>query len=263
MEVSFRDAFNEIVVPGGPKALAKFKEWSADPRYQTTVVPFVTNLTHRRLFAVDRPAFEAVRAVIESDEREHALYQVHKSDDGPDTKNLNPSWAFVQLFHKYVEEEPQLPTWLQWREWLATTAKSLFAIPVSRQLRFRHIDEERREAARRGLRWRLGNAYYSCMRELDVLIRLRDDYGIHARYHVLADALYRVDYWVGTKTMSLFINNSEMKAPELGGRKERPSVYLSSLPMVNLEAVLEKQRTYGNLHLASDAALAVIAAALG
>ena len=203
-----------------------------------------------------------MQETIESDENEHALFGVRKSDDKALTKNLNASWAFVQLFHKYVEEERRLPTWLEWRCWLATVAKDLFAIPVAREFRFTSLAQEERDAKRRGLRWRLGNAYYSCMREVDVLIRLRDEHGIHVKYHVLADALFRVDYWLGTQTMSLFVNNAEMKSPSEGGRKKRPSMYLASPPFINHEAVMEKQHTYAMLHLASNSTVAKIADAL-
>lgn len=261
MRVAFQDAYDEIVLKGGARASATFSSWKADTRYAPEVVPFVCTFDQDYIFSVKRSEFEAIRQTIESDEREHALFGVASSDNISLTKNLNTSWAFIQLFHRYVQEKRDIPTWLEWRDWLLRDAMNLFAAPVLSRVRFKALNEEAREEIRKGLRWRLGNAYYSCLRELDVLIRLRDEHKINAKYHVLADALFRVDYWNGNKTACLFVSNNEMKAAQ-EGRKLRPGQFLDSPPFVHYEAVMEKQHTYGKLHLATDGTVAGIAAAL-
>ncbi|MBM85285.1 MAG: hypothetical protein CMM47_04610 [Rhodospirillaceae bacterium] len=45
------------------------------------------------------------------------------------------------------------------------------------------------------VRWRLGKFYYSAVREVDLLISINAA-GIPLKYHLVADVLLRVDYWV-------------------------------------------------------------------
>ena len=258
MHVSFSDVVDEIVIPGGKVASAKLEEWRNDHRYAREVVPFVTSFSQDFMFVATRAEFDTVAAIIEADENQHALKGVSRADNIPLTKNLNSSFAFIHLFHRYVQQKRRIPTWLEWREWLRTEAASMFAIPVSRTIRFDRMDKAQKTAVKKGLTWRLGLAYYSCMRELDVMLRLRDLYGLNVRYHVLADALYRVDFWLGTKTVCLFVSNDEMKAAQTG-RKPRPGQFLTSPPFSHYEAVLETQHTYGVLHPATDKAVEKIA----
>ncbi len=262
MRVTLHDVRQELIVPGGRKAQYAFDAWKIDRRYSGEVVPFVVSFDQEYLFTIKRTQFDEVKAVIESNPREHALLGVSSSDNIALTKNLNTPWAFVQLFHRYLQERQSLPTWLEWRDWLRNDAKDLFAVPASRRVHFGRLDEFGKEAIKRGLNWRLGNVYYSCMRELDVLIRLRDEYELPVKYHILADALFRVDYWRGLRTACLFVSNDEMKAAQ-AGRKDRPAKFLAKPPFEeHYEAVMEKQHTYGNLHLATDKTVAGIAAAL-
>lgn len=56
--------------------------------------------------------------------------------------------------------------------------------------------------------WRLGNAYYSCLRELYVLAVLREA-GVPAEYHVIADALFRADFRAGETIISLYVRGTD------------------------------------------------------
>ena len=109
------------------------------------------------------------------------------------------------------------------------------------------------EAAEEARWWRLGNAYYSMLRELYVLAVLRQA-GLPVEYHVIADALFRVDFWVGDVVISLFVTNPEFRDATGAGRKELPSSILSDCDAFSfVELPRLARREYGTVHLPARA----------
>ncbi|MCO8127269.1 hypothetical protein NHL50_08615 [Acidimicrobiia bacterium EGI L10123] len=96
---------------------------------------------------------------------------------------------------------------------------------------------------------RVGNAYYSFLRELYVVALLRDR-GVDARFHPLADALFRVDLWVDRTNVSLFIGNNLFRSSTTGC-KDRPELFLAdaSPPFQHESIQLPVQHRFGVVHL--------------
>lgn len=151
MLVTFNDAYDELVARGGTHAITAYNNWTHDSRYAKEVVPFVQSFDQSYIFNVTRKEFDTVKRTIESDEKQHALLGVSSSDNIPETKNLNSPWAFIQLFHRYIEEKQRVPTWLEWRDWLRGQAKHLFALPVAQSIQYASLNKEKQAAVSRGL----------------------------------------------------------------------------------------------------------------
>ncbi len=105
---------------------------------------------------------------------------------------------------------------------------------------------------RDAVRWRVGNAYYSFLREIYTVVRLRA-MGIDLRVQPLADALFRVDAWVGRKVVSLRVGNKKFRQGESAGRKTRPEQLLADvLPRFEFSAIeLSPATKVGRVHLPS------------
>lgn len=74
------------------------------------------------------------------------------------------------------------------------------------------------------VQWRLGNAYYSFVREVDLIVQLRD-LGLDAQAHPLADALFRSDLWVGDHVVAVYVANNRWRDGR-SGSKPLPSQFL-------------------------------------
>lgn len=87
------------------------------------------------------------------------------------------------------------------------------------------------------MRWRVGNYYYSFLREIHVISVLRQR-GIDVRFHPLADALFRVDAWSGHTALSLYVGNKEFKRGDEEGRKWRTEEILDGAgPLFSFETI--------------------------
>lgn len=251
---------------GGPDALAAYNEWLNDPS-KADVVEFVTKLTHSYLFDIEPEEFDEVRQRMAASPREHALDGAEKKDETEESEGLENSWAYVQLFYRYVENKRRVPTWLEWRSWLGSEVPALLVDPLRKKFRWDALPPPEKVALRRSLRWRVGNAYYGMMRELNVLIRLRK-MGVPVKYHVLADALFAVDCWSGDNVVSVFVGNPKMKDGQRQGRKRTPADRLRNAtpPFRFHNMILPIKRgegnRYGILYLADDASVLRVAEAL-
>jgi hypothetical protein len=266
VQVSFADCYREIVERVGSAAKAAYDEWRSDPT-KADVVSYVTHFTHSYLFAIEPKEFEEVRQRMASSRREHALEGAEKEDETQDSEGLENSWAYVQLFYRFIEEKRCVPSWLEWRRWLATEVPALLVGPLKTKFDWDSRSPEQRSALRRSLRWRIGNAYYGTMRELNVLIRLRA-MGIPVKYHVLADALFAVDCWNNDNIVSVFVGNATMKDAKGGGRKRRPQDRLGNAKPpfafhdITLRIARGEGNRYGILYLADDQSIRRVAEAL-
>ncbi|WP_143740071.1 hypothetical protein [Micrococcus luteus] len=102
-------------------------------------------------------------------------------------------------------------------------------------------------------------AYYSFLRELYVLVQLRDR-GVDLKVHPLADALFRVDAWKAGAVVQLFVKNEKYRQGD-HGRKPKPAELLGSQFRYS-EIVMDRQHVFGQLHVPSQASLDAAAEAL-
>lgn len=78
--------------------------------------------------------------------------------------------------------------------------------------------EDQRRAWSRAAKWRLGKFYLSAIREIDVLAKLRHS-GLELKYHLLADVLFRADFWRGNTLVCLYFPNPAYRSGSKTGRK--------------------------------------------
>jgi hypothetical protein len=160
-------------------------------------------------------------------------------------------FAMTHVLHFVAERDGAIPTWQRFRQacqepqfvdMLWNPALSAVEHCVLKG----YADQG---LAREAVQWRIGNSYYSFLREQWVHAYLRRR-GIPILQHPLADALYAVDGWFDDKVVSLFIGNQRFRT-EFCGRKHPPSDRLTGAqpPWSFIDIELRTQRTFGVVHL--------------
>ncbi|MER6011717.1 hypothetical protein [Streptomyces bluensis] len=226
----------------------RFDDWMSDER-RTEVAPMVMAHRTRVLYRLTE---DDVRSVCQ--ETEHALGEV-KRRDGESVSEIvdwHPDFAFTHVFHICVERLGHVPTYQQFREFAFNDVDGQHmlgnpSIEVLRKL----VDAGRPERqVRAAIRWRVGNAYYGFLREVYTLVQLRLR-GVDLRVHPLADALFRVDAWVGRWALSLRVGNKKFRQGMNAGRKTRTEDLLADLlPPMRFDTIeLEAATTFGEVHL--------------
>jgi hypothetical protein len=110
------------------------------------------------------------------------------------------------------------------------------------------------------VRWRIGLACYSFVREVYTIAVLRCA-GLDVRAHPLADALFRVDAWAGRTVLSLYVRNAAFRDGQRG-RKPRASQILGGAepPFHYQELSLDNRHEYGCVHLPEAGQIRALAA---
>lgn len=162
-----------------------------------------------------------------------------------------PDFAFTHVMHMALEALGHLPTFQEFTRFCAKDPQGRTALgDPARQIR--------EEACRLGytplnaaqaVRWRIGIAYYSFARELYTIAVLRDD-GLDVRAHPLADALFRVDAWVGRTVLSLYIRNPRFREGRRGRKPLTADILARAQPPFRYEELsLTTGHVYGCVHL--------------
>ena len=228
-------------------AREKFAEWS---RTRAEVAEHVLAHTTRRPYTLTIADLREVAAGTE-----HALGSASRAvGEGVSAiRNWNPRFALTHVFHYALESIDAPPTYQAFRSFCRddATARAMLWQPA--------IDtiesvggEVGRDRAREAMRWRVGNAYYSFLRELTVLAELRAR-EVDLQVHPLADALFRVDGWAGKVAVSLYVRNQQYRDGATG-RKIQPSRLLGPT-FTYLEIVMRTQHVFGRLHVPDAPAL--------
>ncbi|WP_158813113.1 hypothetical protein [Streptomyces rimosus] len=161
-----------------------------------------------------------------------------------------PEFAMVHLFHFALERKGGLFSYAEFRDFCKTDEDGQ-GFSRQAQDKVRELVSSKGctlEAAVNAMKWRVGNGYYSFLRELYLVARLREA-GLDARIHPLADALFRVDAWCGRTTVEMYVANRTFKDGR-DGRKPHPETYLGdqeAFSFVRLE--MQAQHAFGKLHL--------------
>lgn len=171
--------------------------------------------------------------------------------------NWRPDFAFVHLFHFVLEQVGGVFSFEEFRSWAGQPDKRWMIWDRAHQ----EINEEqeRTEAdwynVRDAMSWRVGLVYYSFLRELYTLARLREA-GLDMRVHPLADALFRADAWHGPVVFEMYVANTEYRSGDEGRKKSAKEILAPGRPdlrFVSLE--MGKQHAYGRVHLPGEAQL--------
>lgn len=112
-----------------------------------------------------------------------------------------------------------------------------------------------RELAHDAMQWRIGNFYYSMLREQWVHAYLRRR-GVPVLQHPLADTLFATDGWFGDRAVSLFVSNAEYLSSTSGRKPSARGCLAGSVPpFAFTDMVLPPAKRFGRVHLPSRAAL--------
>ncbi|MEG9247159.1 hypothetical protein V6S67_03590 [Arthrobacter sp. Soc17.1.1.1] len=182
----------------------------------------------------------------------HALGNVKRSQISSvhSIRDWHAPFATMHVLHFITEHLGKLPTWEEFR---AAAQQPPFS-----DMTWTPARDAIKEAIRRGsapddargaMRWRIGNFYYSFLREQYVQAVLRD-IGVPVRQHPLADALFRVDCWAGDTNIDLYIGNP-LYRKEKEGRKLQARRFLndSRPPFRTCGLELCTQHIFGEVHL--------------
>lgn len=230
-------------------ARRRFDRWSTGHR-RDRVVPVVMAHRTKTLYTLTRKDVDRVR-----DRRGHALGEITRAEGERigAIVDWSPDFAFTHVFHYALESLGHLPTWPEFREFSAhdETACEALWVPAQRKVA-EEVEQFGRDAAYKAMRWRVGKAYYSFVREVHLIICLHAR-GIDVRFHPLADALFRVDAWWGATVVSLYIRNDEYRSGRWG-RKDRPEEILAgSAHAFRFETIdLEAADKFGVVYLVRE-----------
>lgn len=254
---SFEDCRRELLVRGGPAAQSAYRAWLARPGYEA-VHEFVHSFTHTYLASVTPKELADVRS-----RSAHALGDVRTEEQLQEVEDWTTPFAFQHLFHRFLETERHAPTWQEFSAWLNGDAAAFFVQPLLSHVGWDEAGKERRVKLRRAFRWRLGKFYYSAMRELELFARLRHEYGLPLRYHLLADVLLRVDFWLNGDVVCVYFANPKYRDRDQG-RKPPAERFLSTAdPLFNIHHVAIERQGYGNFWVPDDASIRKLAKTLG
>jgi hypothetical protein len=231
-----------------PATKHKYRTWA---RY----IPEVTErvMAHRA-----RAVYGVSSSDVEKLASDHPLGDI-KSRNAYEFKGIadwRPDFAFTHLFHFALEQIGGVFSFQDFRTWAGEADKRwMIWNPAHRVLREEQQDDTDWYQVRDAMSWRVGLFYYSFLRELYTVARLREA-GLDMRVHPLADALFRADAWHGPVVFELYVANRRYRS-EGSGRKKSARETLSpgrpDLRFVSLE--MEKQHVYGRVHLPEEAQL--------
>lgn len=256
MTVCFDDCKRELLERGGAPARRAYDRWRRREGYEK-VVAFVHETEHRHLFAVTPEHLDEVKR-----RSEHALGDVQSTEQLPRVEDFTCPFALQHLFHDYLERHERVPTWQEWNEWMWGPACRGFVLPLLDSLGWADASSPERGAFERATRWRLGKFYYSAVREVELLTRLRVEHGVPLKYHVLADVLLRADFWLGDVVVCTYFPNPTYRDRK-AGRKPPAQRYLGQAepPLSILHVPVERQG-FGTFWSISDASLLRLADAV-
>jgi len=240
-----------------PRARGLLRRWREDPA-RPQVTRIVLAHTTKALYALQPRQVESVCTATE-----HPLGDIRKAvaTAVPPVVDWRPDFAFTHVMHLALEKFGSLPTFGEFSSFCARDPAGAATLgDPARQIR--------EEACRQGyppgqvaqaIRWRIGLAYYSFVRETYTIAVLRAA-GLDVRAHPLADALFRVDAWAGRTVLSLYIRNARFRdGPR--GRKPRTADILTGAqpPFRHEELRLPTRHEFGCVHLPEASQIRVIA----
>ncbi|MEQ4725726.1 hypothetical protein [Nonomuraea sp. B19D2] len=233
-----------------------FSKWTGDAT-KVDVVPHV--MAHRVSFVYDLTPEDVERVcnATKRDRRNHALGDVKRkeAESVTDIVDWHPAFAFIHALHYAIESLREIPTWLEFSRFIRDDPKANAMLwnPACQMARTVSDapDGPSWRVAWDSVRWRLGNAYYSFLREMYVVSNLRAS-GLDIRVHPLADALFKVDFWCGRTICSLFVKNAKFHKDNEGRKISPRQLMRDAAPKFHFHDIqLDKATEWGRVHLPS------------
>lgn len=242
---STRDVLNRFLISS--EAQRRWKTWRKNPK-RSDVVETVESHTSKAVYQTTPQEVEEVCR-----RTGHALGNVRKKDvdNIKEVRDWNPPFAFTHVFHLTTEKLQHLPTFSEVREFCRSdeVIRANLWEPALDAIH-RASSQHSPEMAKAAMTWRIGNAYYSYLKESHVLSTLRD-LGVPVEVHPMADALFRTDFWVGDTNIDLYISNPRYKTQFGSGRKSKSKDLLADAnPPFKFEVLeLQTRHEFGTVHL--------------
>jgi hypothetical protein len=235
-----------------PRAQRAYLRWLGDES-RREVVDYVSGHRTRLLHVVDPAQVEKTCR-----STEHALDRVRKSTAVAvePIENWNPAFAFTHVLHYAIEKERKILTWQEFfsfiqEDRLADRMLWTPSILMREKILKQHGDRWSKLEIHSAIRWRVGNAYYSFLREVYVVSHLRA-LGLDVRVHPLADALFRVDAWYRNTVVSLYVGNQRYRDRRVGRKKPAMEILEGAQPPFRfLEIRLPAANRFGEVLLPS------------
>ena len=249
--MTFQDAYDEIA-DGSLNAEAEYKKWRQN---FAAIAPNVENFVHEKLFEISSADVAAALA-----RGTHALGDVDNDRQLPEVeKTRMPKTAIQDLFHKCVETRG-VPSWEEFQSFLREPAqKELLLAPWWRDIKVK-VKQYPPDRVKDAIQLRIGRMYYSNMREIDFLARMREGPKVSLKYHVFADVRLRTDFWIGNNNISVFLSNSSWRGQGISQKtKAEELLNDSKKPFKFHEIEFPNLRERGKLYRVSDAAIEKLA----
>jgi len=232
-------------VEPGSSAAGTLAEWRSDP-HKRDVVPFVEQSRTTTLYRCRR---EDVVAVCR--ETEHALGDVKRStaESVGSIADWHPRFAFEHVLNLAEERLGEVPTFQRFREFCLEDrdARAMLTEPAKEAVRRAVALGAAPVDASDAMRWRVGNAYLGHLKQAYVIAVLREA-GFDVRYHVLADVLFRVDFWIDRTCFALFVGNPRFRSGA-EGRKTPASLVIGRNSFRHASIELPVRHEFGEVHL--------------
>lgn len=259
METTAREVIATFAVT--PRASALLQRWQADPA-RSQVPRVVLRHTARVLYELDPTGIEAICR-----RTEHPLGDISKkvATAVQPIVDWRPDFAFTHVMHLAMEAIGTLPTFGEFSRFCAEDSLGRVALgdPArqARELACRQGYPAR--PAAQAVRWRIGLAYYSFVREMYIIAVLRAA-GLDVRAHPLADALFRVDAWTRRTVLSLYVRNSRFRDGARGRKPHTESILAGASPPFRYEELrLATRHEFGCVHLPEAGQIRALARRLG
>ena len=209
METTSREVIATFAVT--PQARELLHRWQADPARPQVPRVVLAHAT-KVLYQLEPDAIEGTCRA-----SEHPLGSITKAVASrvQPVVDWRPDFAFTHVMHLALERLGRLPTFQDFVGFCGGDPLGRAALgDPARQIR----ESTCRQGYPAGdvakaVRWRIGLAYYSFVREVYTIAVLRGC-GLDVRAHPLADALFRVDAWTGRTVLSLYIRNAAFRDGE-------------------------------------------------
>jgi len=172
-------------------------------------------------------------------------------------RDWNPNYAFNHVLHHVTAQLQHLPTWQEFRNYASQDphTRTMLWEPAQQISQHAHTAGWTTTHIKNAMQWRIGNAYYSFIREAYIVAQLNNA-GLTPKYHPLVDSLFKVDLWVNNTNINLYIGNHIYRHNQTG-RKTTSTQLLNDAtpPYKNIDIQLPTQHTYGNVHLPKQDAI--------
>jgi hypothetical protein len=250
---------NEVIDTFAVTARAQvlLKQWREDPARPHVVRTVLGHTTHA-VYQLEPSQIEAVCTA-----SEHPLGAIRKdvATAVHPVVDWRPDFAFTHVMHLALETLGNVPTFQDLLVFCKDDPVGRAALgDPARQIR---ADISRRgyppQQVRQAVRWRIGVAYYSFVREVYTIAVLRAT-GLDVRAHPLADSLFRVDAWVGRTVLSLYIRNARFRDGGRGRKPRTTDILAGARPPFRYEELhLAPQHKFGCVHLPGADDIAAVA----